>query len=285
VAAPRADEGFRQPRQWRRERDAVRTDDSSRAYAALAGLLLFLLTLATALWQVTSRATARDLIERGLVALTDIDLVLSERREELRTVAGRADGPVEIPGYPLAVLLTREEALNLPVAELRFVVLRRSSALIYEEGLGAFDRTGEQSFSLASSDGLLVRLVGRLNADTHSSARVAMLVLLFATAGVMVLLVLKEHGFRRSRTLGAAALAAGLVAAFLAGVMARVVVDQLWGGDPFEDDIRSIVTAGLDIALRDALIVAAAGVGIILVSVVCQFALRAQARAIDESAV
>lgn len=247
-------------RRGTRDRLRPRHDDSGvPPYTFAFGILLILLVGSLSFWQVTAPTPARRVIEAGIVSLTDIDRVLAEHHDELKALATASSGRAfSIPGYPIAVYVSRDELLQLPPAELRALILERSSALVYVQGLRAFDRTGGQSLSLFSAEGGLELLVGQLSADSHDKATIATGVLAALTALVAISLVFKAEGMRRVRSLGEAALPAGIL-----GLVATVGIREiiaLFGGDaPFEVEMRGIVRTTAEVPMRNFIVLAIAG--------------------------
>lgn len=258
-----------------RSRPRPNPDDGTvLPYAFLLGVLLFLLVGALALWQVTAARPARNVLEAGIVALTGIDTVLAENERELREFARASDQRTfVIPGYPLPVQLTRDEVLELERPELREVVLERSSAIIYRDGLDAFDRTGSQSLNTLSSEGLLEVAVGQLTEDAHGRATLVVSVLAVLAALAALAVAFKANGYRKVTTLGAAALPAGIAGAaftFAAGWLAG----QVAGDDDFARDLREVVDAVVDVPLRDFAVLAGLGLALIVTGVLFSVAAR-----------
>lgn len=243
-----------------RDRLRPRAEDSGvPLYAFAFGALLLFLVAAMSFWQLTAPAPATRVIEAGIVSLTDIDLVLAEHQSDLQALAIANTAPsFTIPGYPLDVHLSRAEVLNPPPGGLRALILERSSALVYTKGLSAFDRTGGQSLSLLSKEGMLQFLVGQLSASSHRHAGIIALVLAGLTAVAGIALVLKADGMRRVRALGEAALPAGLLG-LLGTFSARAVIRSFGGDDRFAKQIRETISTVADVPLRNFTILAIAG--------------------------
>jgi hypothetical protein len=236
-------------------------DDGGRtAYAVLLCLLSFLLVVAVAFWQLTAPSTGRQLLENGIVALTDIDTVIHEQRQAMKDEVSRTSQPLyTIPGYPLDVYLTASEIQQSSDAQLRTIVLDRSSALVYGQGLSAFDRTGSQSLPFFSSQGVLNRFVGLLNADNHDHARLAAIILALIVALVAIMAIARGDGFGRLRALGLPLFIAGLLGVAIT-IGGRFFIDRWWSGDPFSDDVNEILRQALDIATRDFAVLAGLGI-------------------------
>jgi hypothetical protein len=265
--------------------DATASRDGRKAL--VSGLLavgVFLLILTLSARQSTDPAPAQRLIESGIAVTTDVDGVIAENLEPLRELARGSNAQVfAIPGYPLEVFLTRDELLNRTPAQIRDLVLSRSSAVVYTQGLGAFDRTGNQSLSRFSSQGLLEFGVGQLSQSTNDRASMASLALalLVAVAACGVLAV--NSGWTRVRVLGTATLVGALPGVLLFG-LAWYGAGRVGGGDPFVEDLRGIARTVVAVPLRNYVVVTALGAvlaasGILLGRVSARMAGDAQAAA------
>jgi len=224
---------------------------------AIAALALFVTIVALSARQATTPATATRLLAAGIASLTDIDATLEQDEDELREVAAASDGDeVFVPGYPVAVPLTRQEALTLPRDELRRTILVRAANFVYLDGLDAFDQTGDASVDLLSSEGQLKLVVDQISAGTHRRAgRVALVAVVvagLAAAGAVAV----ARGYTSLRTLGWAAMLAAIAVLALT-LLASLAVAQLGGDDPFMRDLRVVIQTGIDIPQRNALVVGA----------------------------
>lgn len=239
-------------------------DSGATAYVFTLGVLLFFLLASLSAYQVTSPGPARRILEAGIVALTDVDTVIAEHQKDLAELAAADPGQTggyAIPGYPLDVNLSRTE-VALPPAELRRVVLERSSALVYAHGVGAFDRTGKQSLSMFSTQGALEVLVGQLSEDSHARIAVVTLALALLAGLVGLAVVFKANGYGRIGSLGNAALPAGLLGLALAAGL-RWVAGRFGGDDAFGRDLREVVDAVAAVPLWNYGALAVAGVALI----------------------
>jgi hypothetical protein len=244
--------------------------DSARAgYTAALALLVLLLVGAISVRQVTGQARTRHLIEEGVAALTDIDQVILEYRPELQRVAASGtEKSYAIPGYPIDIRFTRDEILSTTDAQFRDLVLQRSSAYIYTNGLDAFDRNGKQSISLFSSQGVLETLVDWLSEDTNGIASTASIILALLVTVFALAIVLRGKGFARVRSLGMAVVIAGL-GGYLASTGVGWVLGNIWGGDPFSDNLHTLITKLTGVPQRNYLITTALGLFLIATGIVC----------------
>jgi hypothetical protein len=240
-------------------RQAHAGEGNTALFAVMLGVLAFLLVVALSVRQLAAPANTQRLIEAGIASITDIDAYIAENRESLREAASLGDTPgITAPGFPLKVSLTRDEALKGSNEELRSALLARSAALVYSQGVGAFDRTGSQSLSTFSAQGILKFALGQLSQDTHDRATTACIILTLLVALAAIGVVLRNEGFVRLRALGVATLGAGLLGVALT-LLLRFAAGSIWSSDPFGDDLAEIVSAGFGVPLRNFAVLAGLG--------------------------
>lgn len=251
--------------------DATHGDGRRSLLGALFAVSLFLLILSLSVRQVTAPSNAMVMLESGIAVLTDVDRLIEDEGPQLRLLAENSrDDVFELPGYPLDVAVDREE-LELPDAELRDRVLSRSAALVYAEGIDAFDRTGEQRINRLSSEGLLEMAVAQVSETTYDRATLGTIVFGLTTAALGALFVASSHGWGRMRGLGFATAAGALPGVFLFAFFSWAI-GQLGGNDGFMEDIREITRWGARAPLRNFGIVFIAGATIAVAGMVLGFA-------------
>lgn len=220
----------------------------------LAGLLAvstLLLLAAMSLWQVTAPSNALSLLRQGIASATELDQLLAQDGDTIRSYALAADSVViSVPGYAIDIAVTKDEVLRNDDRRLADLLLERSAALVYREGLGAFDVTGDQHIGILSAQGLLDLLVGRLNADTHRRTGQASVVLAFIGGAAAVLLAIQENGFRRIRMVGQAVVM-GAVPGLVLSFGAAFIANRLGSNDPFVSDVRALLLAALNLLVRN----------------------------------
>lgn len=230
--------------------------------AVLLALAAFGMALSVSAWQVTGEATALPMLRSAIASLTEVDRFLAEEGPGLREAAARQEGVLELPGYPLPIALEAREVRGASDAELQAMLLDRSAALVYAEGLRAFDLTGAQSIDRFSVDGLLELMAGQLSGPAHERAGTAAAVLAAATAALAALLAALSTGWSRLRAPAAAAALGGVGAAALS-LAAWAIAGQFGGSDPFVSDLRAIAQAGVSAGTRNGAIVAGAGLALV----------------------
>ncbi len=248
---------------------ATSSRDGRRSFVGvLLAVSVFVLVTSVSCRQVTAPGPARNLLESGIVTLTDIDQFIADDGPALRQFALESQEPtVEVAGYPLDIVVTRDEVLNSSDEQLRTILLERSSALIYAEGLGAFDRTGEQSLRRFSLQGLLELGVSQVSEDTHDRATLFSAIALAACAVLGAILAATGEGWGRMRSVGVA-VTTGAVPVLLIFIGLRFMAGAIGGGDPFVAGLRDITESALSVPVRNALIVIAAGLVVIAASFV-----------------
>lgn len=239
--------------------EATSGDGRRSLVGALFAVSLFLLILSLSARQVTAPSNATLMLESGIAVLTDIERLVEDEAPLLRERAAQPEDEVfAIPGYPLAVAVDRDE-LELSDGELIDTVLARSAALVYVEGMSAFDTTGEQSLDRLSAEGLLEFAVSRVSQSTHDRASLGAAVFAVTTAALGILFLVTSTGWGRLRGLGFATAAGALPGLILFGFFSWVV-GQLGGDDVFVADLREITRAGIRVPFRNFGIVFISGV-------------------------
>lgn len=246
---------------------------------------VFVLVFSVSCRQVTAQGPARNIIQAGLVSLTDLDQLLADEGPALRQAALDSKEPtVTFEGYPLDIVLTRDEVLKSSDAQLRDVILQRSSALLYADGVDAFDRTGSGSVRRFSVQGVLELAVGQVSESNHSRATLFALIGLAGCAVFGAVTAASGQGWGRMKAIGLAT-AAGALPVILLFFGARALVSAVGGGDPFEDSLRDTAVAALTVPLRNGIIVLFAGVAIVAAAFVLSRvdAMVSPAEAVDDS--
>ena len=147
---------------------------------------------------------------------------------------------------------------------IRGLLLRRSAAVVYAEGLGAFDRTGQQSVGVLSLAGVVEPIVGLLTDETHDRVRWAAILTLTIATGMGATTLALNRGFARFRALGLAALLAA-APGFLVAWGSGFLLGRFGSDDPFEQDLRLIFEGMLDVPQRNFLIVGILGLTVAVV--------------------
>jgi len=174
---------------------ATATPEGRRSLiGSLFALSVFLLLLSLSVRQVTAPANAVGPLESGIAVVTDINQLVADEAPRARDLARNSGDQVfTLPAYPLDIALSRSELLNLTDDQLTALLLQRSAALVYADGLATFDRTGEQSFNRFSSQGLIELAVSQVSQSTHDRATFATTLFALAAAGFGALLAVSRR--------------------------------------------------------------------------------------------
>ena len=225
----------------------------------LGASVLFLIAAISAR-QVTAPARATNMLRAGIATTTEIDLLLDENLPEMKRAAASDRAETwAIPGFPIEVVLTNAEVAELDEAQIRTMVLDRAAALVYDQGLDAFDTTGEQSIDFLSPQWALDLLIGQLSSSNHSRANLAAYLFGAVAMVASVLILLVSDAFSGFRRLGAGVAGGSLIGFALTG-LAWLIAGQIGGDDAFMTDLRDIIRTVLSAPLRNFLIGAALGV-------------------------
>ncbi|MEO8539794.1 MAG: hypothetical protein ABI577_08645 [bacterium] len=249
--------------------DATRSSEGRRSIVvALLTISVFLLVFSVSCRQITAPEPARNVIEAGLVTLTDLDQMIADDGPELRQAALESQAQaITIPGYPLDIVLTRDEVLKSSDQQLRGLILERSSALLYADGVDAFDRTGDRKIRRLSLQGLLELEVGQLSDSNYSRATFLSVIAILGCAVFGAMTAANGQGWGRMRSLGFAA-AAGAVPVILLFLLLKLVVGAVGGSDPFEDALRDVTDATVTVPIRNGIIVLIGGAVIVAAALV-----------------
>jgi len=132
-----------------------------------ASFLLFLTAT-----QLTGKESGEVILRRSVATITDLDQSMPRIEEGLAEATEAADtDTVLIPGFPLAVELTVEEARTLRGAELRDRILDKSAAILYADGPSAWAATDEeaaQDIDRLSAAGFIDLGLGLIQDDIHT---------------------------------------------------------------------------------------------------------------------
>ncbi len=233
-------------------------------------LLLLLSIFALSASQATERGPATNVLKSGIASVTEIDTLLAEHLPELRqSVATGNSETVGVPGYPLSVSLTRQEAANASQAEIRELLLSRSADLVYAKGLTAFDSNGTQSLGFLSSQGALKLGVGQLSEDSHDRAHLLTLIFGGIAALLAIGVLLANNGLGRMRAFALALLGGGVPAVILS-ILVKLVTDGLSGRDAYSAELGRIADAMVAVPLRNGLIVTLLGAFLLVAAIVLQ---------------
>jgi hypothetical protein len=236
-------------------RDVRRDSGRSGRIALASGLIsvgIFLLVFCYSAYQVTEPGRAHHIIERGVATLLDIDAYLDETLPTLR--ASDDAGPVvEIPGLGLPVAVTRDELETSNDTELRDIILQRAAGYIYEDGLAAFDVSGQQRIGLFTAENVVENFLDVLRGSTHTWAGRLTVILAFVVAISAAVVAASDFRPGVLRTIGGA-LFGGAVGGLLVSFALTWLIGRI-DGDPFTADSAAIARDIFEVPRRNFLVV------------------------------
>lgn len=267
---------------------AETSSDFGRTFAKWAvGLAFFLSMLALLtvlpLYQVTAEGPAKQTLRRATAALTEIDPLIDRNFDDLQQRAA-AIGPgetVQLKDYPIAIALTREQALGLSKEQLRDLLLDRSADALYQDGTSPLrDSTGGRGHvGRFTIGGITDRGLGALRSRYHDIFGVLLFVLAALSAVLGVTLAFLCRGFGRLASVGAVVmlasvplLAAGIGGRFYMRIAAENETEYI------ESEFLSIGKALAWIPIRDGLAIFTLGAVFLIVGLVCAWWTDRQAR-------
>lgn len=152
----------------------------------------FFLALTAA--QLTGDESGDVILRRSVAVMTDIDQSLPRIEEELLVAADEAEGDtVQVPGFPLPVLLSVEEAQTLKGGALRDRILAESAAILYADGMSAWtatDQDAAQDIDRLSAAGLVDRGLGLIRDSMNTGFLIIAVLLGIMTAAIMGILLI-----------------------------------------------------------------------------------------------
>lgn len=226
-----------------------------------------LLILAVSMRQVSQRGNAIPLLEASVESLTDPDRLAAAQLDSIRARGNsNPEDGVEVRGFPLDVRLTPEEAKTLDAPAIADLLVRRGGAMLYADGMEAFDQTDNQEANLFSAQGIVRRIGDRLTADAHDNANTLSLVFLATTGALAVAVALAYREDRRLRAVGVGVLLGGFVG-LLVSLGVDFLADRAGSNDPFVSDVRAIARDAIAVPRRNFLIVSFLGFALTVASI------------------
>ncbi|MCH7484951.1 MAG: hypothetical protein IIA90_07390, partial [Chloroflexi bacterium] len=164
------------------------------AFVLALFLAAFFLTLTA--FQLTSDDTGQDILRRSVAISTDIDAVMPGIEADLDAVATEGDSPtVTVPGFPIPVELTREEAATLRGAALRERILVEAAQRLYDDGGSAWaagDLEAKRDVERVSTAGAIDYGLGFIRGSTNTVLliiTVLLAIIVIGLAGVLMVIL------------------------------------------------------------------------------------------------
>lgn len=240
---------------------------------------------ALSLSQLSSRTVAMPAIEQGVSALTEIDTLLAIHEEELCNLA-EADAAIEVPGFPVQGVDVRIDDIRcvdgvLDRDSLRTLLLTRSAEQVYLHGADAFSdgSTDAGDASILSPSGGIQATLDSVGASMHDRMEIVVLVLGVTNAVLLGIVLLLGRGIRRFAGAGLVLILAALPL-LIGGLILWFGLGAMTSGNGLTAEFATITRSLLELPLRNALVVAGAGVALLVpVLIVDRLVKRAQYQA------
>lgn len=251
----------------------MRTAGKWSAGSALVVALLALLA-SLQLFHLTAEGSSKRTLRHSIASLTEIGLLLDRNFDGIQHSAqnAAADEAIEVPGFPIAVALSRADIIGASKAQVRELLLTRSADLMYSRGRGALrahDGNGGDAGRFSTA-GLSGHALGFLRSRNHDILGVTTFALATVCAALAIALVSACRGFGRLTSVGVAVVAAAAPIMAL-GAGARVVLRIAADGDR-EYVQREFLEIGQSLAwipMRDGAAFTVLGLLFVLAGLVC----------------
>ncbi len=231
-------------------------------------LAAFFLTLTA--FQLTSDDTGQRILRRSVAISTDIDTVLPAIETDLAAAIAEGDSAtVTVPGFPIPVELTREEAATLRGPGLRERILDVAAQRLYDDGGSAWaagDLDAKRDVERVSTAGAIDYGLGFIRNSTNTVlliVAVLLAIIVVVLAGVLLLILPWDM---RILIAGGVTVFAALPS--LAGAVAlRFVFRTADGeGDTFVEGMLDLGVDAMWVPIRGFLVLSLFGVALILVA-------------------
>ncbi len=240
---------------------------------ALLAITLTAFFLSVVMVQLTSAGSSQKILRREVATVTGIASLLPLIEEDIgEAMAGNASGQIQVPNFPIPVLLDREEAGSLRGAELKERLLDEAAATLYREGQGAWsfgDPDSSQDLLRFSSAGALHRGFGVLTEDSHTAFTVVAIVLA-ALAGLLAFgLLMSIRSYTAIIVLGV--VTAGVSLLSLAGALALHLIGKAAASqmDSFVGGLLDIAVDSMTVLVIDYSILLGLGLALAALGLAC----------------
>jgi hypothetical protein len=219
--------------------------------------------------QLTSDDTGKRILRRSVAVSTEIDALMPQLQENLRAEAESSDSEtVQVPGYPIPVDVTRQEALTLTTAQLRDRILSESADVLFDDGMSAFgasDPEATRDLERLSPAGAFNEGLGRMHDTTHTVFLILTVALGLVTLGLAVALFLAVPWDGRLLVLGGVGLLAALP--LLAAAVAVRFAFRTAGPDtdPFVNGLFEVGADGMWVPIRNYFTLAMVSFGVMMI--------------------
>lgn len=178
---------------------------------------LFLLLGAYTAAQLSTRSSARRLLERALPEVTDFDHTFAEHYTDLRAAAGSPAnaGGVALPGYAIDTRVPPADVLRRSQPQLRAEMLQAAADAVYLHGASAITSGNGARLKLAGATPLsaqwtFANTLRLLSPSAHKNAVQLEKIALVLSVVVAIILYALSQGYNRAVMFGVALLVAAL---------------------------------------------------------------------------
>jgi len=238
--------------------------------AFVLGLFLAAFFLTLTAFQLTSDDTGQDILRRAVAISTDIDAVLPGIEADLDAVAAEGDSPtVTIPGFPIPVELTREEAATLRGAGLRERILVEAAQRLYDDGGSAWaagDLEAKRDVERVSTAGAIDYGLGFIRDSTNTLLLIVAILLAIIVVGMAGVLMVILPWDMRILIAGGVTVFAALPS--LAGAVALRFIFRTADaeGDLFVEGMLDLGVDAMWVPIRGFLVLSVFGIALILIA-------------------
>jgi hypothetical protein len=246
------------------------TGDAGRwIIAALLALAVIAFIAFVSLAQATSESAGERIMARTANALSEMSGSVATIEPALKESAGQSEAdPVRVPNYPLAVDLSREEALSLEGQQLGKRILELTAEQMYDDGVSVFDDNdpeAQQSISTGSEAGAIRAALSVIGGTPRLVFLALAIVSGLAALALASVLTIQMGALRRLIALGVVLLASGAAAAVVV-LLIRLATGSI-GDGAFGDELSDIAVDAQGVGLRNCIVVTVLGAALLVLGV------------------
>jgi hypothetical protein len=234
-----------------------------------------MLLIVLQLYQASSESSAIPALRRSVVALTELDVLVSQQYDDLQLQAATG-GPgdvVTLDGYPLAVSLSPDDVRDASREEIRETIVSQSADVLHREGTGAWRADDGADPGRFTAAGAVDRSMDLLREDVHQFSLVALIVFAALSLALAAVLALTCRGYGRLGAIGVALLLAS-IPLLLGGFLGRISTRSADADHYLRDQLFAIGHGLSSIPLRDGIAFAALGASLVAVAMIADRATR-----------
>ena len=232
--------------------------------AALLAVTLVALFVVLPGVQLTSEDAGLRVHRRSVATLTDIDATLPGIETALDAATEEPQAAtVQVPGFPIPVQLSAEEAATLRGPALRERILDESAALLYEDGMAewaAADPDSIQRIDRASTAGIMKTGLGMARDSRHALflAGAAILGIIALLLAIGMTIAIRDWNMRLV-ALGSVVFAAALPCLAAAIAVRFGFKTAQTEADPFVEALLDLGIDAMWVPIRDYLVLSTLG--------------------------